>query len=107
MFRSISFSAEKELALDLVQRIRRDLPPIVLEKQNKSATVNRITTILERTFNVAVAYKRQKGLGFFGRVMLANHFKLGLKGNGYSEEFIDLATEGLVVALSKKNLHIE
>jgi hypothetical protein len=104
MIKVLNFSVEKELALELVQRIRRELPPSVLEKGGKGITVNKITRVLERTYIAAINYQKEKGLNFIRRVILVHNFKWTLRNNNYSPEFIDMATEGLVVSLSKKNI---
>ena len=36
-----------------------------------------------------------------GRARLANHFKWCLKTEGYAEDFVDMATEALVMELAK------
>jgi hypothetical protein len=97
----LNFSAEKDFSLELVQKIRRELPPSMLG-QGKDASVNKITRVLERAYNSASSFQKEHQLGFIRRALLANNFKWTLKNNGYSPEFIDVATEGLVVAMSKK-----
>lgn len=64
-------------------------------------SVNKITRHLERVYAAAIDFKDEEHIGFVGRAVMANAFKWGLKEARYSDEFVDMATEGLVVALSK------
>ena len=43
-----------------------------------------------------------KKIGIIRRSVLANSLKWELKEKGYSPEFTDIATEGLVMAMIKK-----
>jgi hypothetical protein len=99
-----NFAGEKDFALELVQRLRRELPPSALEKQGKGITVNKITRVLERTYHVALAYQKEHRIGFVRRAVLANNFKWALRNNNYPVDFIDLATEGLVVSMTKRKV---
>jgi len=95
-------SLVKEFASDLAKRLLKDIPPRMLEKHQAVLSVNKITRLLERMSELAVGFQSQHQLGFVNRAILANHFKWTLKEAGYPDDFVDLATESLVVALSKK-----
>jgi len=97
----LSAAREKAFARDLVQRLTRELPPSLMEKRRTVLSVNKVTRLLERTYQAAGTYQMEHRLGFFKRAMLANAFKWELRGQAYPDDFIDLATEGLVVELSK------
>lgn len=101
IFSFLNFSSEKNFALDLVQQIVRDLPPSAMSQQRKVLSVNKITKLLERGYQLATVYQNEHRIGFVKRAVLVNDFKWGMKGKGYPDDFIDVATEGLVVALSK------
>jgi hypothetical protein len=68
-------------------------------------SVNKITRLLERTYALAADHRRKNRIGLLGQAVLANNFKWELKNAGYTEEFIDVATEGLVIELSKARKH--
>ncbi len=95
-------SQDKEFAIKLVQKLAQDVPPITLSSGGKAVSVNRVTRLLERTFSAAYAYQVEHGMGFVRRAIFANTFNWELKSVKYSDEFSKIATEGLVVALSKK-----
>lgn len=95
-------SADRDFAVKLVRKLAQDVPPIQLSSSGKSVSVNRVTRLLERTFNAASQYQREHSMGFVRRAMFANTFKWELKSVNYSDDFSRIATEGLVVALMKK-----
>lgn len=95
-------SADKDFAVKLVRKLAQDVPPIQLSSSGKSVSVNRVTRLLERTFNAASQYQREQSMGILRRAMFANAFKWELKAVNYSDDFSRIATEGLVVALTKK-----
>jgi hypothetical protein len=101
MFKLFAASGEKAVAQEIAAEIIADIPPSLVSEQNKTLSVNKITRLLERSYDKAAAFQREQRLGFFGRAKLANHFKWKLKDAGYSEDFVDIAVEGLVVALSR------
>lgn len=102
MFKLLSTASEKACASTLVAKLKSSLPPTSVEIGRKGATVNRITRLLERIYESAAAYQSERRLGFFRRAALANHFKWELRNQGYPQEFAEVATEGLVMELSKR-----
>jgi hypothetical protein len=94
-------SAEKSLALSLVQQLKSDIPPTLMQDRRKVLSVNKITRLLERTYQVAADYQKENNIGFIKRAIFANTFKWELKNSGYPDDFIDMATEGLIVQLTK------
>ena len=49
----------------------------------------------------AAEFQREKSLGWFRKASLGNDFRWKLKDLGYSDAFIDIATEGLMVYISR------
>lgn len=96
-----SSASEKAFAKDMAQKLVKEIPPALMESRRKVLSVNKVTRLLERTFQMATEYQQEKRSGFVKRAMLANAFKWELKEAQYPDDFIDLATEGLVVTLSK------
>lgn len=97
------FLAEKILAQKMVDELVKQLPAKTLTQQTKVLSVNRITKILEKVYQTASTKRDGRKLGFVKKAVLANNFKWGLKSSGYSQEFIDMATEGLIVEISKNS----
>lgn len=100
-FSSLAFTAEKALARELVQRLAKEIPAELVEKKRKLLSVNKVTRLLENSFQIATDYQMKHKIGFIRRAVLANTFKWELKGTGYPDDFVELATEGLVVAFAK------
>lgn len=67
----------------------------------KGISANRATTIFERSYAKAATYQTEHDIGVIRRAALANAFRWKLKELGYPEEFAGVATEGLLVHLSK------
>jgi hypothetical protein len=63
----------------------------------------RIITILEEAFSRAAAFRKQHKLGVYKKARLGNTFRWELKEWGYSEKFVEIATEGLIVYISRKD----
>lgn len=102
IFRLFSHVAEKAYAQELARRLAAEIPPKMVDQHRKLLSVNKLTRILERTYQEAAGYQNEHGLGFIKRAIFANAFRWELKSCAYSDEFITMATEGLVVKLSKK-----
>ena len=88
----------KQLALDLSAHY----PPSLDQSPQKRVSVNRMTRILEDAFSRAESFKNDKQLGWLGKARLGNSFRWELKELGYSDQFIEMATEGLVVYITRK-----
>ncbi len=67
----------------------------------KRPSAARLTRIVEDTCTKAVAFKKEKNLGWFGRARLANEFRWALTELGYSKEFVEFATEAVTVYLHR------
>lgn len=84
-----------------IDQLARDVPPSAILAGRGKVSVNKVTRILERTYGVICGCSEGKGFGLYGRALIANSFKWGLKDKGYPEDFVELATEGLIVAMLK------
>ena len=88
-------------AKNLAQDIAKRYPPAIANNPEQMVSQKRLTTILEDTFNRAQQFNRDNQLGMFKKAKLGNTFKWELKEMGYDEKFIDMATEGLIVYLTR------
>jgi len=90
----------KTLAQDLAKRY-----PPTMDKgtSERKLSQKRLTAILEDAFGKATEYKNQHKLGVYKKARLSNTFRWELQELGYSDKFIEVATEGLVVYISRKN----
>jgi hypothetical protein len=91
-----------EFAKTLAESVAKRYPPALDKANERKVSVNRITKVLEDTFSKAVEFDRASKLGLYKRARLGNSFKWELKELGYSPQFVDVATEGLVVYLTRK-----
>lgn len=92
----------KEFAVDLAAQIAKRYPPALDSQPGKRPSVNRLTRITEDACVKAVAFHDQHRLGWFSRARLGNDFRWALAELGYTKEFVDFATEALVVHISRK-----
>jgi len=97
LFRSKVDDFAKVLAQDIAKRY----PPAIANNPEQTVSAKRLTSILEDTFVRANDFKTEHKLGIYGKAKLGNTFKWELKEMGYNEKFVDLATEGLIVYLTK------
>lgn len=88
----------KQLALDLSAHY----PPSLDQSPQKRVSVNRMTRILEDVFSRAESFKNEQRLGWLGKARLGNSFRWELKELGYTSDFIEMATEGLIVYITRK-----
>lgn len=91
-----------EFAKSLADSVAKRYPPALDSAKEKKVSVNRITKVLEDTYNKAVEFDRANRLGVYKRARLGNSFKWELKELGYSEKFVEVATEGLVVYVTRE-----
>ncbi len=99
-----SFFSSREVddfAKQLAQDLSKRYPPS-MDNSDKKVSANRLTKILEDTFTKAQKFNQEKKLGMYKKARLGNTFQWGLRDMGYSQQFVDMATEGLIVYLSRK-----
>ena len=94
-------SAEKELAHSLAEHIAKNIPPKLLDQKRQLLSANKISRTLEQAYARAKDHQKQVQMGFARRAIFANSFKWELQSRGYPKDFVNLATEGLVVELSR------
>lgn len=88
-------------AKELAQELKRRYPPESERGEGKKISGKGLSNILENVFEKAVDFKQKKGVGYIGTVRMSNTFKWELEEIGYSKKFIEIATEGLVVYLTR------
>ena len=92
-----------KFASELASSLKRDLPP-ALVPDGEAISASRVAKILERAYRKAREFDASHKPNFIRRAQMANEFRWRLQDLGYRKEFIDVATEGLVVYLTKKEL---
>ena len=91
-----------QFAAQLAEEITKRYPQHVDADPAKRPSVNRLTRIVEDACKKARAFQDEHKLGWVGKARLGNAFRWALKERGYRQDFIDLATEALIVYISKK-----
>ncbi len=92
----------KDFAIDLANQIAKRYPPALDSQPGKRPSVNRLTRITEDACVKAVEFHDQHKLGWLSRARLGNDFRWALAELGYTKEFVDFATEAVVVHISRK-----
>ena len=87
----------KELATELA----KSFPPSVANEPRRKVSPHRLTKILENTLDKARGFAVQHKLGVIGKAKLGNGFRWELKELGYNDAFIEVATEGVIVYVTR------
>lgn len=101
VFKLFSQSKIDEFAKSLAQDIAKRYPPAIANNPQQMVSQKRLTDILEETFTKAAAFQRENKLGWYRKAKLGNEFRWELKEMGYDEKFVEIATEGLVVYVTR------
>lgn len=91
-----------EFAKTLAQDIAKRYPPALDSQAGKRPSVNRLTRIIEDACAKAVTFNKEQSLGWLSKAKLGNAFRWELTELGYQKDFVELATEAVVVHLSRK-----
>ena len=102
LFGSVSGKQIDEFARTLARELAKRYPPALDKGSERRISQKRLSTILEDTFNSAVDFNKQHKLGVYKKARLGNTFRWELQEMGYSGKFIEVATEGLVVYITRK-----
>jgi hypothetical protein len=101
LFRLLFSKHITEFARDLAENLAKRYPPALDVNPEKKISQARLTRVLEETLTQAAEFQRTQKLGMLGKAKLGNEFKWRLKELGYSEKFIEVATEGLMVYVTR------
>ena len=101
IFKLFSSSKVDDFAKNLAQDIAKRYPPAIANNPEQMVSQKRLTTILEEAFTRAYQFNQENRLGMFRKAKLGNTFKWELKEMGYEEKFVETATEGLIVYLTR------
>ena len=102
LFGSVSGTQVDEFARSLVQELARDFPPPLENENDKVIRDRRLATLLQGLFGRAREFREEHKLGIYKKARLANTFRWELQEKGYNGKFVETATEGLVVNITRK-----
>jgi hypothetical protein len=104
LFGSVSGKDVDQFAKGLAQGIAKRYPPAMDQgSAERKLSEKRLAVILEEVFGKAHDYKNENKLGVYKKARLSNTFRWELQELGYTKPFVELATEGLVVYISRKS----
>lgn len=103
IFERFSSKDVDQFAKSLALEISKRYPPTLDQAKEKKISQNRIARVLEGAYNKAVDFKSEKQLGVYRKARLGNTFRWELTELGYSKPFVEMATEGLIVYLTRKS----
>jgi len=102
LFERFSSKDVDTFAKSLAVEISKRYPPTLDQAKEKKISQNRISRVLEEAYGKAVAFKSEKNLGVYRKARLGNTFRWELTELGYSKPFVEVATEGLIVYITRK-----
>jgi hypothetical protein len=97
------FSTHKVTAFakSLAQDVAKRYPPAIANNPTQMVSQKRLSGILEEAFTRAAEFNRENKLGWYKKAKLGNEFRWELKELGYDQKFIEVATEGLIVYVTR------
>jgi hypothetical protein len=84
----------------MVELIRAGLPAGSADRVLCDKIAKRPAAIVRQVLGCASDFASRESPGFLARAYLANRIKWGLKDFGYSNEFVDSVTAGIVIAMT-------
>jgi hypothetical protein len=91
-----------DFARSLAQDFARRFPP-ANEARTDKAVSSQLSVVSEGLYARALRFHQENKLGVFRKAKLGNTFRWQLKELGYSDDFIEKVTKGLVVRLAQKS----
>lgn len=93
---------KNDFAVQLAADIAKRYPPHLDSQPGKRPSVSRLTRIVEDVCTKASSFQAEQRLGWFGKASFANVFAWELRELGYQKDFVDMATEAVVVHISRR-----
>lgn len=103
IFDRLSGKEVDQFAKSLALEISKRYPPSLDQAKEKKISQNRIARVLEDAYGKAITFKSEKNLGVYRKARLGNTFRWELADLGYSKAFVEMATEGLIVYITRKS----
>lgn len=96
----LSGSKVDAFAKDLVMDFSNQYPVALDLDPARRPSVARVTRLIENLCERAIEFRNNEKLGVLGKAKLGNAFRWALSDLGYRKEFVEMATEALVVSVS-------
>ncbi len=96
LFSGTFSSGPTEFAAAIVEKISRQFPPTSEAQLAKKGAQRRLESIVEHIMNDLDAFQKDAQLGWIGKARLGNAVRWQLTDRGYSKQFADALTEGII-----------
>lgn len=83
-------------AVQLAQKIERQFPPRSEPLLAKKGAQRRLEGVLQPIMDDIMSFQKENQLGWIGKARVGNAFRWALTEKGYSKEFVEALTEGVV-----------
>jgi hypothetical protein len=104
LFGSVSGKQVDDFARKLVEEVYRlRAPEGKSGPGNPGVSLRNLEQKVDALFATATSFRAEHKLGIYKKARLANTFRWEMKERGYDEGFIEMITEKLVVAVSRKD----
>lgn len=91
-----------EFAEAMVDKIIRQFPPASEPQLAKKGAQRRLEGVVEHIMNDLEAFQKEARLGWIGKARLGNAFRWKLSERGYSKQFAEALTEGIIKHIAAK-----
>lgn len=102
MFSKVSTKDLDEFSRSLARELSRQFESDERKGPPDKKAERKRSKALDRIYAKALEFKVENKLGVYGKARLGNTFKWELKELGYEDAFVDEATKGLLLNLSRK-----
>jgi hypothetical protein len=92
-----------QFAKSLAREVAKHYPPAIANNPTQVVSQQRASEILEEVFTRTTDFNREHKLGWYKRARLGRNFRWELNELGYDKKFIDTATEGLILYVSRNS----
>ena len=103
MLRFFSDNGVTSFANEIAENLAKRYPVAVAADASRTISVARLTSILESELERASNFSRDKNLTAFQKAKFANTLRWKLDELGYKPEFVEMATEALVIYTTVKS----
>lgn len=102
LFSGIFSKRPTEFAEAMVEKIARQFPPSSEPQLAKKGAQRRLEGVIEHIMNDLDTFQQEMQLGLIGKARLGNAFRWKLTDRGYSRQFVEALTEGIIKYIAVK-----
>jgi hypothetical protein len=103
LFGSVSSKQVDEFARALAHELAQRCPPPFGLDGKRGDSAKRLARALQSIIDRAADFRTQHRLGVYKKARLGNTFRWELKALGYDRQFVEAATQRLVLRISGRN----